>query len=97
MEPREALQALSNPQLRQMWGKAEPVIGFGRLEDGDYVCRLLRMNVTRSQNGRLQLESAYQVIDGADEGQEIRKFDGMETEQNLQFLKGYLEVLGVQY
>lgn len=97
MDNREAVQALSGAQIRQMWGKAEPIIGFGRLEDGDYICRLVAMKIARSQNGRLQLDSHYKVVDGPDADQDIHKFDGLETEQNMQFLKGYLEVLGVQY
>lgn len=97
MDPREALKALSDKKLMTLWKKAEPVVGFQRIPDNDYVCSLTGLNIEKSQNGRLQTKWEFQVAEGEEQGHVLQKFDGMETDSNLQFLKGALSVVGVQY
>lgn len=97
MDQQQLMQVLSNPNMRQMWGAAQPRAGFQRLDDGDYICQLEAMTIGQAQSGRLQLDSHFIVAEGPDAGADIHKYDGMETPQNLEFLKGYLSVMGVQY
>ena len=67
---------------------------FAEFEDGRYTARLIGGSIGESQNGRLQIVWKFKIEEGEYEGQEKHDFQGLETEQNLEFVARRVAQLG---
>jgi hypothetical protein len=85
--------ALSDVQ--DIWESAEARTGGVPLEDGTYTGVIENALIEKSRNGRLQVRWDLLVTEGDSEGRQIRKYEGLETEENLGWFKGDLETLEV--
>lgn len=86
-------------KLGKTWQKTEAKQGGGgrQTEDGEYVLKLLSMEVGKSKNGRLQVASKYKIRKPKDmKGKETMTFHGLENENNIAYFKGFAEVIGLE-
>lgn len=81
--------------LESVWSESEPKV-FASIPDGDYLGKLISMELGFSKNQRLQVVSEFEIVDGKYKGKTLKKFDGLKDEVNMSFFKGYCEVLGVE-
>lgn len=81
--------------LESAWSESEPKV-FALIPDGDYLAKLVNMELGFSKNQRLQVISEFEIADGKYKGKTLKKFDGLKDEVNMSFFKGYCEVLGVE-
>lgn len=72
--------------------------GFGEnLPDGKYLTKLESCEVGESQSsGRLQMTFVYKITDGEQEGESIRKYLGLETEDDQVWLDRELKRFGLE-
>ncbi len=80
-------------ELRKAWRSAEPRIFGTPLPDGEYCGKIVGFVVGQSKKGRLQLEWTLKVTSGKKKGREVRRYSGLETQENLEFLQGDLKTL----
>ncbi len=80
--------------LESAWSESEPKV-FASIPDGDYLGKLVNMEIGFSKNNRLQVVSEFEIADGKYKGKTLKKFDGLKDEVNMSFFKGYCEVLGI--
>lgn len=78
------------------WQQTEARSGGANVPDDDYVAKLMKMYISKSKKGRLQVCSLYTIADGNYEGKEIMRFDGLDSEQSMAFFKGYCETIGLE-
>ena len=71
--------------------------GFGaELPDGKYMTKLESCELGTSQaSGRLQLTFVYKITDGEQKGETIRKYLGLETEDDQMWLDRELKKFGI--
>ena len=81
--------------LSKMWKKVQPIQpSFSNVPEGEYVAELKEMKLEESKKGRVQVTSTYEIADGEYEGKTVKRFDGLDTETNLGYFKGYCEIIG---
>lgn len=78
------------------WAGVEARTFGAPLPDGEYVGTIDDAVIGESRAQRLQCTFTLKVTEGACEGREVRKFSGLETEDNMAFFKGDLETLDLQ-
>ena len=79
----------------KLWTNAQPQQGFVRPPDGDYIAKIIKMEIGNSQStNRIQLVTTFELLNGEAKGDQVLRFDGLVTEQNMSFTKGFLEVIG---
>lgn len=86
-------------KLGKVWQKTEAKQGGGgnRIEDGEYVLKLLSAEVGHSKKGRLQVAIKYKIRRPKDmKGKETMTFHGLENENNIAYFKGLAEVIGLE-
>ena len=86
-------------KLGKTWQKTEAKQGGGgsRIEDGEYILKLLSMEVTKSKKGRLQVAIKYKIRKPKEaKGKETMTFHGLENENNIAYFKGLAEVIGLE-
>ncbi len=85
-------------KLTKQWKNAQPISpSFNTVPDGDYVAKLNSMTLEESKkSGRLQVVSEFEIVDGEHEGQTVRKFDGINNEQEMGWFKGYCDIIGFE-
>ena len=76
------------------WENAEATRS-SQIPDNDYVAKIVDMEVTFSKSKRLMVVTTFKIADGKLKGREVKKFDGLETDQNMGYFKGFCEVLGI--
>jgi hypothetical protein len=81
--------------LQEMWKNAEPKRGFSELADGQYRGKVVSAELGLSKNDNLQVTWTLKVTDGPCKGQTCKRFNQMATDQNMEWLKGDLGVLGL--
>jgi hypothetical protein len=81
--------------LQSEWRSAEPMT-FSTIKDGDYVAKIVSMEIAESKNGRMQVVTTFKVADGKLKGKEVKKFDGLASAQNMGFFKGFCQVIGFE-
>jgi len=83
--------------LAREWKKAKAQTGFLRPDDGDFVAKLVGMNLSKSTgaSGRLQIQSIFKIVDGEQKGKEASKFDGLDK-NGIPFFKGFAEIIGFE-
>lgn len=84
-------------KLEDAWEGAEPEQGGIAVKDDDYVASIDSMEIAFSKKKNLMCVTDYKIADGTYEGKIVKKFDMLQTEQNLSYFKGYCEVLGIEY
>jgi hypothetical protein len=83
-------------QLSKMWKTAQPVAaGYQTIPDGEYSAKITEMSVQKSKNGRLQVVTTFEVVDGEHEGSSIKRFDGLDNERSIGYFKGMAEIIGL--
>ena len=87
--------ALKLRKLSKAWSRSEARVAGSPIKDGDYIGKVVKMEVGESKKGRLQVATRFKIMDGKVKGQETSRFDGIETEENMDWFKGLCEVLGV--
>lgn len=94
---RKASLATKLKRLQKKWNDAEPKTGRSYLPDGNYNCRIESATIEESaKSGTLQISWNLSVVDGDYEGKSIRKWDGLEGENSLDWLQGSLETLELE-
>ena len=87
----------SDLALRQADWDASEARSFGApLPDDEYEGIIENAVIETSRNGRLQVRWDLLVTTGPCEGRQCRKYSGLETKENMDWLKGDLETLDLQ-
>jgi hypothetical protein len=81
--------------LQKKWSTSEARERADKLPDGTYQAKVTSAGVSRSKAGRLQVFYYFKVVAGKMKGRSIGKFDGIETPENISWLKSTLKTLGV--
>lgn len=84
--------------LQESWEGAEPREGFSPIPDGDYSLRIDTATIEEAKESkRLQVKWAMTVVSPAEFGnRKLWKYDGLDTVENLEWLKGSLATLEVE-
>lgn len=84
-------------KMRSAWKDAEAKSGFQQVPDGTYQCRIESASIGRSkQKKRLQVGWDLVIVNGEYANQHLFKYDGIDSPENLEWLKGTLTNLGVE-
>lgn len=81
--------------LQKTWKKTEPRKVGAPLAPGDYTARIDTATIGESKSGRIQIDWALTIVGDEYDGKKVHRYTGLETEENLGFLQGDLEVLGL--
>jgi len=73
----------------------DEVSDLGKYPDGTYQGKLDKIYLEQSKKGRNQCVMDFEIISGSYQGRNQRKYCGMETPDNLDFLTRDLRVLGI--
>ncbi len=80
--------------MQKGWKKAKPRHIGAPVPDDSYPARIESAVIEESKSsGRLQVHWALDIADGDYAGRKVHKFSGMESEDNLSFLQGDIEIL----
>ncbi|MDD5458882.1 MAG: DUF669 domain-containing protein [Phycisphaerae bacterium] len=82
--------------LQKEWDAAEARTFGAPLPDGQYEGTIEEVLIEKSRNGRLQCRWNLIVTSGDCVGRQIRKFNGLVTQDNLSWFKGDLAALGLE-
>lgn len=83
--------------LESAWSEAEAkAVEFSTIPDGTYKGYLRSSVVELSKGGNLQVHWTLQVADGEYKNRKVHKFDRLESEDNLGWLKGTMTTLGMK-
>lgn len=86
-------------QLDKQWKDTEAVEvgeGFTNIPDGNYVVTLEPARVELSKaSERLQIAWPMVIAEGKLNGKKLIKFDGLDSELNISWVKGTMNVLGI--
>lgn len=69
---------------------------YEEFEDGRYLTQVTELEIGESQNGRLQLVWGFKFLEGDYKDKTKRDYQGMETEQNLQFVAQRIAQFGYE-
>jgi hypothetical protein len=86
-------------QVDEDWKEAEAVEITGRaaVPDGNYKCFLKNARVEFSKSSdRLQVAWEMEVVEGKQEGKSVMKFDGLDNDVSMGWMKGTMKVLGME-
>jgi hypothetical protein len=86
-------------QVDEDWKEAEAVEITGRIAvpDGNYKCFLKNARVEFSKSSdRLQVAWEIEVAEGKQKGKSIMKFDGLDNDVSMGWMKGTMKVLGME-
>jgi hypothetical protein len=86
--------------LSKDWHRVKPKEsggGFQRVPDGNYqvICKQARLENAKS-SGRLQIAWMFRVLSGDQKGKPIYVYQGLDSENNLSWVKGVIKALGVE-
>lgn len=85
-------------ELGKMWSEAVAIeSSFVSIPDGDYLCALKEMAFGQATSGskRWQVVTTFEVVEGEQEGQTCKRFDGVIDTQGMGHFKHVCEVMGV--
>jgi len=88
--------AKSLKELQRTWKQTEAKTGGSNLPDNDYSAKITNMEINVSKNGRVQVITTLKIVDGKFKNKECMKFDGIDSDTNMSWFKGYCEVLGIE-
>lgn len=85
-------------RLKGKWAEAkgkERTFSKSEVPDGIYLARIVEAEIGDSQSsGRLQCAWKFEITEGEYEGEVLRKYDGLETEDNFFYFQNSLQRLG---
>ena len=96
MAKNEGKGAAKLAAMSKEWKKAQPKEGFEQLPDGQYSAKILKAYIDESKSGRLQAVFELKICGGENSGKEVKKFAGLDTPENLEWLKGDLVKIDVE-
>ncbi|KKL89709.1 hypothetical protein LCGC14_1911940, partial [marine sediment metagenome] len=83
--------------LKASWKGASPRQSGSPVPDDDYGMEMVSAIISESKSsGRLQVVFTLKVLEGDYEGKEIKKYAGMDTPDNLDYLQGDLQALELE-
>jgi hypothetical protein len=82
-------------KLAKIWSKTEARTG-GIVPVGTYAVEIKAVKIEDGKNGSPKLHWTFEVADGDYEGKKIPKWDNLETDNNLAFVKGAMQALGLE-
>ncbi len=83
--------------MQKKWKGSEARSGVDSVPDGTYQARISAAGVNRAKtSGRLQTVLQFTIAAGKYKGRKIYKRDGLETPENISWLKGMLKTLGTK-
>lgn len=84
--------------LSKQWKTAEPIeAGFANVPDNDYIMQITEMVLGDSKKGNVQVVTTLKIVDGDQEGTEIKMFDGLESNENsMGYFKNKCAVIGLE-
>lgn len=83
-------------KLQKEWEVAEKRESeFKPIPDGKYLAIIKEGVFEYSKNNRPQIVWSFEIADGKYKGRKLKKFDGLETKENIEWLKGTMFVLGI--
>ncbi len=81
-------------KLNKLWKKAKPRTIGAPVPDGPYSARIETAIIEESRaSKRPQVNWGLKIVEGDFAGRTVKKFSGLESEDNLDFLQGDLETL----
>jgi hypothetical protein len=85
--------------LQDLWaaGASAPKRGFQELADGEYKGKIVAAELAESKAGRNQVVWTLKVTAGPSKGQTVKRFSGLATEENMAWLAGDLQTLGIEF
>lgn len=101
VNPKQGLKPSIKDELKNLaagWGEIEVHEGFGEVPEGKYTCLIKSVVIGRSKKSeRLQASFDLVVAEGEFVNRHIFKHDGLETAQNLSFMRTTLHRLGIEW
>lgn len=83
--------------LQGKWAKSKARNIMEPVPDGKYVAKIVDNRLERSKSSsRLQVVTVMQIIKGKFEGRMVYKYSGLETENNISFLKTDFKKIGIK-
>lgn len=82
--------------LNKLWKKSEAKAQTDHVPDGSYQVRITENKIGRSKNERMQIKTVLRILTGPYKNRPIYKYTGMETENNMAWLKMDLKKLGIK-
>lgn len=82
--------------LSKHWKSSEAREKADGVPDGTYQAKVTSAGVNRSKNGRLQTYYYFKIVAGKQKGRTCSKYDGLETPENISWLKATLKTMGVK-
>lgn len=85
-------------QLTKEWKGVEAVTpSFSAVPEGEYVASLKEMKIEESKKSqRLQVVSTYEIVDGDQTGQTVKRFDGLDNPTSMGYFKGLCSIIGLE-
>ncbi len=81
--------------MQKRWKTSSARKQADKLPDGTYQAKITSAGVNKSKKGRLQTYYHFKVVAGKFKGRTCAKYDGIETPDNISWLKSTLKTLGV--
>jgi hypothetical protein len=82
--------------LQNTWEKSKSRTILEPIPDGKYQAKIVDNRLERSKSSnRLQVVTVLQITKGEKEGRMVYKYSGLETENNISFLKTDLKAIGL--
>lgn len=84
--------------LGAKWKKGSPRRAGASVPDDEYAMRIESMVIgeSKSEGHRMQVTTGLIVIDGDFKGRKVKRYSGLDTEDNIDFLMGDLETLQLE-
>ncbi len=80
-------------KMQELWKGGEPRKALGPLPDGTYQATITDSKIGATQKKKRQIDTTLEVISGEFEGRTIHKYDMLETQDNVDWVQGMLEIL----
>ena len=81
--------------LSKLLKNGKPKVGTPTLPDGTYQGEITDIKLGTTQKGKPQIDWTLKVLSGEYEGRACHKYDMLATQENVDWVYGTLEVLGV--
>jgi hypothetical protein len=84
--------------LQKFFDHSESWSGGGyKPEDGIHECTIENAVIGTSRNGRAQIDWTFLMTGEGVEGKQFHDYQGLETQENVNFVRGRIETLGIEW